>query len=63
MYKLLRPILFTIQPETMHNAVAALGRNFSGLSEVFSPLFRYEHPSLVNEVFGVRFKNPSGASD
>src|SRR3989344_3613840 len=60
MYKLLRPILFTIQPETMHNAVAALGRNFSGLSEVFSPLFRYEHPSLETEVFGVRFKNPIG---
>ncbi|OGE76065.1 MAG: dihydroorotate dehydrogenase (quinone) [Candidatus Doudnabacteria bacterium RIFCSPHIGHO2_02_FULL_48_21] len=60
MYKLLRPILFQIPPETMHDAAARVSSFFSPVAGIFSGLFSYEHPSLETQVFGVKFKNPVG---
>src|SRR3989344_2940502 len=60
MYKFLRPILFQVPEETMHNAVASAGAAFSPLSPLVALPFAFEHPSLETEVFGIKFKNPVG---
>ncbi len=60
MYKLLRPILFRVQPETMHNTMASVGKVLSPLAWVLSLPFTFEDPSLEIEVFGTKFKNPVG---
>lgn len=52
--RLLRPLLFRVDPETVHER--ALGLIASGL--VSAPGF--PHPSLHVEAFGVRFSNPLG---
>src|SRR3989344_616355 len=59
-YKLLRPILFAIQPETMHNTMASVGKALSPIAKVLSLPFAFEDPVLETEVFGVRFHNPVG---
>lgn len=60
MYKLLRPILYKIAPEPMHNAVATMGKVLSLFAPVLRLPFDFEDPMLEIEVFGVRFKNPIG---
>lgn len=63
MFKILRPLLFSMNPETAHNFVLRLlriigllplGRWFLG------KFYATEHPLLEREVFGLRFKNPVG---
>ncbi len=64
MYKLLlRPLLFSIDPEKVHHLSAkllklmagnALGRGF------LKSLYQVEDPKLEREVFGLKFKNPVG---
>lgn len=63
MYKLIRPLLFTMQPERIHDLVI---NGLKTLREVplaracVRMLFNYKNPKLEKEVFGVTFKNPIG---
>lgn len=63
MYKLLKPLLFTLDPEVAHNAIHRVGR-FMG-----SPLLSWklrllyptvDVPALKQDVFGLHFSNPVG---
>ena len=64
MYKhLLKPILFSFNPETAHNLL------FSGLAflrhvpfarSIIRAIYKKESPSLAREVFGIKFPNPVG---
>lgn len=65
MFKILRPLLFSMNPERAHNFVLWLLRMVG-----YVPFGRWflrknyavEHPSLEREVFGMRFKNPIGVA-
>ncbi len=64
MYKsLLLPLLFFFDAERVHHWVCDALRFAYGLPFVpglLKKLYVYEHPSLVREVAGLRFKNPVG---
>ncbi len=62
MYKLIRPLLFKIDSETIHNKMLALGGflHSMGLDKALSPIYNYENQSLEQKVFGLDFKNPVG---
>ncbi len=54
-YKFIRPVIFTIPPETSHNlALTALKYGL-----VKKAVFR-EYPQLKTEIFGIKFDNPIG---
>jgi dihydroorotate dehydrogenase len=60
MYKFfIRPLLFFLNPETAHQLVFFLLR-IPFLSKLLGWMYRFEHPSLRREVFGLRFPNPLG---
>ncbi len=55
--KLIRPLLFSVDPETVHHlAIAALER----AGGMISGLTRPQDPRLARTVFGVTFPNPVG---
>lgn len=64
MYKLLvRPILFTIDPEKVHGFVAGflhLVFRFPFIKSWLRNTYTFEHPSLEVKVAGLTFKNPIG---
>lgn len=64
MYKqLIRPILFSFNPEAAHNlTLAALGatRYIPFLGSIIRMLYRKSDPELEREVFGLKFPNPVG---
>lgn len=63
MYKLLvRPILFLLDPEKVHDITFSLIRvlNKIGFSSFFKSLYVVEDKRLEREVFGLKFKNPVG---
>lgn len=63
MYKLLRPLLFSFSPETIHNLVMkllVLLKHIPFSSLIIRLLYSYKHPSLEREVMGIQFKNPIG---
>nr|WP_321223290.1 quinone-dependent dihydroorotate dehydrogenase [uncultured Psychroserpens sp.] len=64
MYKLLlRPLLFSFDPEKVHYFTFSLIRNMSripGFSALFRKLYLVKDKSLEREVFGLKFKNPVG---
>ncbi|MBI4049391.1 MAG: quinone-dependent dihydroorotate dehydrogenase [Candidatus Doudnabacteria bacterium] len=61
MYKrLIRPILFQIEPENIYDAVAAICKTLTPFTGLVNQVFGYEHPMLETEVFGLKFKNPVG---
>jgi len=64
MYKsILRPLLFSIDPEVIHHRTFSLlrmGGQLPGLSALISSLFRFERKSLERTLFGIRFANPVG---
>ncbi len=63
MYSLLKPLLFSLNPEKAHHLTFSLIRtaNFvPGLPALFRALYRVEHPSLKRTVFGLEFPNPVG---
>ena len=63
MYKLLvRPILFLLDPEKVHDITFSLIRvlNKIGFSSFFKSLYVLEDKRLEREVFGLKFKNPVG---
>jgi dihydroorotate dehydrogenase len=63
MYRILRPILFTADPEFVHHATISLlellSRNRFALATT-SARFRVDDPRLALERFGLRFPNPVG---
>lgn len=63
MYRsLVRPILFLIDPETVHHLSFFFIRLASrlGFSSIFRRCYSVDDSRLEKEVFGIRFKNPVG---
>ncbi|CAI8254631.1 MAG: Dihydroorotate dehydrogenase (quinone) [Flavobacteriaceae bacterium] len=63
MYKaLLRPILFSFDPEKVHYFTFSLIKlaHLVGLGGLFRGLYQIKHPSLERELFGLKFSNPVG---
>lgn len=63
MYRLLKPFLFALPPETAHNLTFGLFKAayaIPGLRQILQSTWRYHNPGLEREVFGLKFKNPVG---
>lgn len=63
MYQFIKPIFFQFDPEKIHHFVTGTLQNAQkiwGLPKLIKGSFKYEHPSLEREVFGLKFKNPVG---
>jgi dihydroorotate dehydrogenase len=64
MYKsIIRPILFAINPETVHHLVVMclkIGFAIPGFRYLVTKAFAYNHPSLQTNVFGLSFPNKVG---
>ncbi len=63
MYKLVKPILFSLDPEEAHHLVSGGLRSFCKLwggKRLLKSIYAYEHPKLARNVFGLTFKNPVG---
>jgi len=63
MYKLVKPIFFSLDPEDAHHVVSGGLRSFCKLwggKRLLRSIYAYEHPVLEREVFGLKFKNPVG---
>lgn len=63
MYKLVKPILFSLDPEEAHHLVSGGLRSFCKLwggKRLLKSIYAYEHPKLERNVFGLTFKNPVG---
>ncbi|OGZ01931.1 MAG: dihydroorotate dehydrogenase (quinone) [Candidatus Liptonbacteria bacterium RIFCSPLOWO2_01_FULL_53_13] len=62
MYKLLRPFLFALDSETIHNAAIKAGEMVTrvGLADILGKLYAYEDARLRTRAFGIDFSNPVG---
>lgn len=63
MYKLVKPIFFSMNPEKAHHTVTGGLKNFSkiwGSKALLKSLYSVSDPRLEREVFGLKFKNPVG---
>ena len=64
MYKsLIRPLLFLLQPESVHHLVVSLVKILfviPGVKSLFTALYKTDDPGLKREVFGLKFRNPVG---
>lgn len=63
MYKLVKPLFFTMNPEMAHHQVTGGLRKFSkvwGANSLLKFIYTVEDPRLEREVFGLTFKNPVG---
>ena len=64
MYKfIIRPILFTLQPETIHGIVVSLlkfGFKMPLVKPIIRSIYSIKSPNLEREVFGIKFKTPIG---
>mgnify|MGYP001271628006 CR=1 FL=1 len=63
MYKLVKPLLFSLDPENAHHTVSGGLQRFCRLwggKRLLKSMYAYEHPKLEREVFGLKFKNPVG---
>src|SRR5574341_1798768 len=58
MYRLIRPILFKLDPERAHHITLRLLS--LRLDPLLSALFDYSHPRLAVTAFGLTFRNPIG---
>ena len=61
--KLLRPLLFSLQPEKVHHLLFnSLKTSFKipGIPSIFKATYHYENKNLERELFGLKFKNPVG---
>ena len=61
--KLLRPLLFSLQPEKVHHLLFnGLKTSFKipGVSHLFKATYDFQHKSLEKKLFGLKFKNPVG---
>ncbi|NGM67096.1 quinone-dependent dihydroorotate dehydrogenase [Sphingobacterium sp. SGR-19] len=63
MYKLVKPVFFTMDPETAHHRVTGGLRAFTkiwGAKSLLKSLYTVNDSRLEREVFGLKFKNPVG---
>lgn len=64
MYKqLIKPILFSIDPETIHHRVFSILKTafrLPGAASAARKLYCLDHPALKRRVFGIDFPNPVG---
>ncbi|TJZ63098.1 quinone-dependent dihydroorotate dehydrogenase [Sphingobacterium olei] len=63
MYKLVKPLFFTMNPEKAHHTVTGGLKTFSkvwGSKALLKAIYTVEDPKLEREVFGLKFKNPVG---
>lgn len=62
MYKVIRPLLFLLNPEQAHNLFAKTGifLSRSWLKKIIEFIYSFEDDRLAIEAFGVIFKNPVG---
>lgn len=63
MYKLLKPLLFSLDPERAHYLTVdlfKLGLAIPGISHILRSSYRYEDPTLHRQVAGLTFTNPVG---
>ncbi len=61
--KILKPIFFRFDPEKVHDRITKVGVLLGKCSftrKVLSKVFAFQHPSLVQEIRGVKFPNPIG---
>ncbi|MDH3269474.1 MAG: quinone-dependent dihydroorotate dehydrogenase, partial [Ignavibacteria bacterium] len=60
---IIKPILFTISAEKAHHISISLFTFLTSaplISSLIKFIFKYEHPHLAKEVFGIKFPNPVG---
>lgn len=64
MYKrILKPILFSFNPETAHNLIfstLSFLRHVPFAGAIMRALYKKDSPTLAREVFGIKFPNPVG---
>ncbi len=63
--RVLKPIFFRADPETVHDNMTRVGKALGGFTlgqKVTRGIFGYTHSVLAQEVFGISFKNPIGLS-
>lgn len=63
MYNLIKPLLFSLDPETAHYTVSGGLQSFCKLwggKRLLKAVYGFDHPGLAREVFGLTFKNPIG---
>lgn len=63
MYKIVKPIFFSMDPETAHHRVTGGLRSISkiwGAKSLLKSLYTVNDSRLEREVFGLKFKNPVG---
>lgn len=61
MYKsILKPFLFTLDPESAHHFTFKLIAFSKWFSIIVRSIYKVENPNLEREVFGLKFKNPVG---
>ena len=60
--RLLKPILFLLDPEIVHDGFTTVGETLEHTPWLVSPFFRYAHPSLRRTVLGIEFDSPVGLS-
>lgn len=63
MYKLIRPLLFKMQPETIHHLIVNLLRVLHYVpfaKATMRGIFSRQSPALEREVLGMKFRNPIG---
>lgn len=61
--KIIRPLLFRLQPETIHHLIMGMmkvGRYVPLAKPIMRSMLGYKNPSLEREVFGLKFPNPIG---
>jgi len=63
MYQLLKPLLFQLSAEKAHHLTVKLFKivlKIPIINTLFKQSYRYEHPNLEKQLFGLTFKNPVG---
>ena len=63
--RVLKPILFMIEPEKVHDRFVAIGNflgRFSATRAFTRLMFDYKNPKLAQTIFGLLFSNPVGLS-
>ncbi len=64
-YSLLKNILFSFDPEKVHNEFIKIGKalsHYEASKKAVSLVFNYKHPSLEQTLQGIKFSNPVGLS-
>ncbi|MGB7842798.1 MAG: quinone-dependent dihydroorotate dehydrogenase [Salinimicrobium sp.] len=62
-HKIIRPLLFNLDPEKVHYLTFSILRKLfklPGIQSIVKSKFVLENPRLEREVFGLKFKNPVG---